>query len=90
MALARGAARAPAPLAAPRSGAFYQLGPAFQARPGRWIGAKTGVFCLSLDADILTGHADFASFNFGPCERFGASGEKSSRVPLFRRHAAII
>lgn len=43
-------------------GSFYILGPAFQARAGRWIGAKVGLYCVTMDALKLSGHADFASF----------------------------
>ena len=45
---------------------FHQLGPAFRARPGRWIGAKIGVYCLTTDAADSSGHADFAYLHFGP------------------------
>jgi beta-xylosidase len=45
---------------------FYQLGPSFQATPGRWIGAKVGVYCITTDVLDTSGHADFAWFRFGP------------------------
>lgn len=45
---------------------FYQLGPSFQATPGRWIGAKVGLYCITTDVLDTTGHADFAWFRFGP------------------------
>ena len=48
---------------------FYQIGPAFTARPGKWIGAKVGLFCVSTDMFQLTGHADFESFRCGPLHR---------------------
>jgi rhamnogalacturonyl hydrolase YesR/beta-xylosidase/lysophospholipase L1-like esterase len=41
-------------------GAFHMLGGAFVARPGRWIGAKVGIF-----AEGKSGHADF-SFHIEP------------------------
>lgn len=45
---------------------FYQLGPAFRARPGRWIGAKIGVYCLTTNVLDISGHADIGYFHFGP------------------------
>lgn len=41
-------------------GGFYQIGPAFFARVGRWIGAKFGLYCLSPNALNITGSADFS------------------------------
>lgn len=55
-------------------GEFYQIGPAFQARPGNWIGAKVGLFCLSRDSSVLTGHADFSYFHFAPAGSVASSG----------------
>lgn len=46
------------------SGGFYQLGPGFFAKPGRWIGAKIGIYCLSTDLLDVSGHADFDYFHF--------------------------
>jgi len=46
-------------------GSLYILGPAFQARAGRWIGAKVGIYCISAEPLRLNGHADFAFFRFG-------------------------
>ena len=46
-------------------GSFYILGPAFHARPGRWIGAKVGIYCTSLAVTRSAGHADFAHFTLG-------------------------
>jgi hypothetical protein len=43
-------------------GGFYILGPAFHARPGVWIGAKVGLYCLTPDVLNTAGHADFACF----------------------------
>jgi hypothetical protein len=45
---------------------FYQLGPSFQASPGRWIGAKVGIYCITTDVLDPSGFADFAWFRFGP------------------------
>ena len=45
---------------------FYQLGPSFQASPGRWIGAKVGIYCITTDVLDQSGFADFAWFRFGP------------------------
>lgn len=45
---------------------FHQLGPMFRARPGRWIGAKIGIYSLSTDERDVSGHAEFAYFHFGP------------------------
>ncbi len=45
---------------------FYQIGPSFQATPGRWIGAKVGLYCITTDVLDASGHADFAWFRFGP------------------------
>lgn len=47
-------------------GDFYQIGPAFTARPGKWIGAKVGLFCISTNLTRVAGHADFAYFRFSP------------------------
>jgi beta-xylosidase len=46
--------------------AFYQLGPLFHASPGRWIGAKVGLYCITDDLLDASGHADFAWFRFSP------------------------
>jgi len=45
---------------------FYQLGPSFHATPGRWIGAKVGLYCITTDVLDPSGHADFAWFRFAP------------------------
>jgi len=48
-------------------GRRHFIGPTFQAREGRWIGAKIGLFCLRTDAlQPETGHADFSDFRFLP------------------------
>ncbi|MCB1131021.1 MAG: family 43 glycosylhydrolase, partial [Verrucomicrobiae bacterium] len=52
---------------------FYQIGPAFRATPGRWIGAKVGLYSTSSDG---SGHADFAWFRFKPLHRSGDSRRK--------------
>jgi beta-xylosidase len=42
---------------------FYQLGPAFHASPGRWIGAKFGLYCITEGGDTAPGFADFSAVN---------------------------
>ncbi|MEA3189294.1 MAG: hypothetical protein QOD99_3124 [Chthoniobacter sp.] len=42
---------------------FSQLGPAFHARPGVWIGAKVGIYCLAEEPGSR-GHSDFRCFEF--------------------------
>ena len=32
---------------------FYQLGKPFKAQPGKWIGAKVGVFCVSTQKAVM-------------------------------------
>ena len=44
---------------------LHELGPAFQARPGQWIGAKVGLYCVTTDAAQSKGFADVSSFRFG-------------------------
>jgi len=46
-------------------GEFFQIGPEFFARPGFWIGAKVGIYCLTRDAVDLSGFADFSFFRVG-------------------------
>jgi beta-xylosidase len=43
---------------------FHQVGPAFQALPGTWIGAKVGLFCITTEAGKRSGYADFEWFRF--------------------------
>jgi beta-xylosidase len=50
----------------PGSGGFYQIGPAFSAKAGKWIGAKVGIYCISADVLEVSGHADFDYFHFAP------------------------
>ncbi len=38
---------------------FTALGPEFQAVPGRWVGARLGLFALAPPGAPATGHADF-------------------------------
>jgi beta-xylosidase len=35
------------------TGRFYQIGPAFHARPGKWIGAKIGLYCITHEIGII-------------------------------------
>ncbi|HEY1120876.1 MAG TPA: hypothetical protein VGE67_04715, partial [Haloferula sp.] len=58
--------------------AFYQIGPSFQATPGRWIGAKVGLYCITTDVLDASGHADFAWFRFGPVHH--QSDQRKSRT----------
>jgi beta-xylosidase len=46
-------------------GSIKFLGPAFQARPGRWMGAKVGLYCVTTIAQQSEGYADFAGFKLG-------------------------
>lgn len=41
---------------------FSSVGGSFDARPGRWIGAKLGIFCTSLVKADDSGYADFDWF----------------------------
>jgi len=45
---------------------FTDIGESFKAREGRWIGAKVGVFAVSLTQAQNRGHADFDWFRFEP------------------------
>jgi beta-xylosidase len=44
--------------------AFTPIGPEFQARKGRWIGAKVGLFCINPGREASGGFADFDWFRF--------------------------
>lgn len=44
---------------------WREIGKAFIARPGRWIGAKIGLFALSDLNSVTGGYADFDWFRFG-------------------------
>jgi beta-xylosidase len=48
-----------------QDGNFHVMGPVFQARAGRWIGAKVGIYCVSSGPSRPAGHADFAHFRLG-------------------------
>jgi beta-xylosidase len=43
---------------------FIELGEAFTAREGRWVGAKVGLFCFSKNALQKSGYADFDWLRF--------------------------
>jgi beta-xylosidase len=45
---------------------FTEIGESFKAREGRWIGAKVGLFAVSLTQAQQQGHADFDWFRFTP------------------------
>jgi beta-xylosidase len=45
---------------------FMEIGESFKAREGRWIGAKVGLFAVSLTQAKIHGHADFDYFRFTP------------------------
>ena len=50
-----------------RDGVRYeQIGEPFQAREGRWIGAKVGLFATRPRASAVGGYADFEFFRFEP------------------------
>jgi beta-xylosidase len=42
----------------------------FQATKGHWIGARIGMFCIAPVSAAPRGHADFASFEFSPPQKF--------------------
>jgi beta-xylosidase len=49
--------------------AWRQAGIRFRAREGVWIGAKVGVFSVTTSegsGEVVSGHADFEYFRFGP------------------------
>jgi beta-xylosidase len=46
--------------------AFIPIGPVFQARSSKWVGAKTGVFGANFLAPKAGGHADFIGFDVAP------------------------
>lgn len=41
---------------------FTSIGEGFQARPGKWKGAKFGLFCVAAAESRAAGHADFEFF----------------------------
>jgi beta-xylosidase len=43
---------------------FIPIGETFQAQPGKWIGAKIGLFCINPNMTESTGYADFDWFRF--------------------------
>ena len=45
---------------------FEPIGHEFQAREGRWIGAKVGLFCINPNRETSHGWADFDWFHFSP------------------------
>ena len=46
------------------AGETQWFGPAFQAREGKWIGARVGLYCTALGPEPLKAHADFKYFRF--------------------------
>ena len=48
---------------------FEDLGPDFVAAPGRWVGARLGVFASRPDSGLIAGDADFAWFRVRPPAR---------------------
>jgi beta-xylosidase/lysophospholipase L1-like esterase len=46
--------------------AFVMLGDAFNARPGRWVGAKVGLFSSAPAPAAALGYADFSWFRVAP------------------------
>jgi beta-xylosidase len=51
------------------TGDFVAFGPAFVARPGRWIGAKVGLFASAAPDDTTHAAADFGWFRVTPLLR---------------------
>jgi hypothetical protein len=47
-----------------RDGRFKAIGELFQARPGRWVGAKVGLFVRNNDLEDSEGFIDFNDFEF--------------------------
>ena len=43
---------------------FIQVGKTFIAQPGKWIGAKVGLFCLAQNTEQKQGYADYDWFRF--------------------------
>lgn len=41
---------------------FHQIGNPFHAKPGKWIGAKVGLFAVTADSSLPAGLADFDFF----------------------------
>jgi hypothetical protein len=48
--------------------ALTEISTPFQAVPGRWIGAKIGLFCLQDEPLSVPAHADFDYFRFAPLQ----------------------
>ncbi|MEO5914497.1 MAG: glycoside hydrolase 43 family protein [Luteolibacter sp.] len=70
---------------------FYQIGPAFFAKAGKWIGAKVGVYCMSTDILDVSGSADFGCFHFAPLhERAGESKNPSDGEVRIRKSQQMI
>lgn len=67
------------------SGGFYQLGPAFFAKAGKWIGAKVGLYCVSSDILDVSGSADFEYFHFTPASARSGDGRKVDGEARFRK-----
>ncbi|AUS77323.1 glycoside hydrolase [Actinoalloteichus sp. AHMU CJ021] len=45
---------------------WREVGEEFTARPGRWVGARLGVFALAPAESTTTGHVDLPYFRVGP------------------------
>ena len=67
---------------------FYQIGPSFQATPGRWIGAKVGLYCITTDVLDASGHADFAWFRFGPVHHLSEQRKHRTNGAEIHDHAS--
>lgn len=59
---------------------FHQIGPAHQALPGMWIGAKVGLFCLAEEGTEDTGHADFAWFRIAPLRELPEAAARTAET----------
>ena len=47
-------------------GGWVKAPAAFQAQPGKWIGAKTGIYCIGAPGKSVAGCGDFDYFRFAP------------------------
>jgi hypothetical protein len=48
------------------AGEKHAFAPEFRASPGRWIGAKVGIFATAATGTKPRGYADFEHFRFFP------------------------
>lgn len=55
---------------------YSKIGKRFQAKPGKWIGAKVGLFCINPNIQESTGYVDFDWFRIGTMPLVSASKDK--------------